>query len=158
MEKNQENKYALISNSDFFSIFKESLNLIENEYMFITKAFYEKDNVIAVYEEEGEKDCYFQLPEYRSKLVPHDRRFIYFLPKRTLQSVCKSNSPDGRYNVEVNKLIKVADPYSVEGEKVLEKDIIKEEPINIYTQLENLSKLELAMVITKATAELLTKE
>jgi len=56
MEQNDDRKYALISNEDFFSIFKDSLNLVKNEYMFITKAFYEKDNVVAIYEEEGEKD------------------------------------------------------------------------------------------------------
>ena len=158
MESSEEKKYALISGDDFLSIFKDSLNLVEKEYMFITRAYYERDDVVAIYEEEGEKDCYFQLPEYRSKLVPHERRYIYFLPKNTLQNVCKSNSPDGRFNIEVNQLIKIADPY-LQGEKVLEKqNNTQENPINIYSQLGNLSKLELAMLITKATAELLTKE
>jgi len=159
MHQNDENKYALVNQDDFFKIFEKDLNLVKNEYHFITKAFYEKDSVVALYDEEGLKDCYFQLPEYRSKLVPHSRRYIYFLPKNTLDNTTKSKSPDGRNNIEIDKLIKVADPYTLEGDKVLEnKSTSTEKQEDIYTQLGKLSKLELAMVITKATSELLTKE
>jgi len=160
MEQN-DNKYALINQDDFFNTFEKDLKLVKNQYHFITKAYYEKDNVVALYDDEAEYDCYFQLPEYRSKLVPHNRRFIYFLPKNELSKITKSKAPDGRNNVGIENLLKVADPYSLDGVKVLEKKeevLVEKKHEDIYTQLGKLSKLELAMVITKATSELLTKE
>ena len=161
MENNEEKRYALVNSNDFFNTFEKPLGLVKDEYMFITKAFYEKDSVVAIYEEEGAKDCYFQLPEYRSKLVPHSRRFIYFLPKNTFRDVFKSCAPDGRHNIEIHNLIQVADPYT-DGDKVLETQQkvqkTEEKPLNIYSQLVNLSKFELATVITSATNELLTRK
>lgn len=160
MEQSEDKKYALLSQTEFFSVFKDTFNLVKDEYYFITKAYYEKDDVVAVYKEEADKDCFFQLPEYRSKLVPHERRFIYFLPKGNLEKVTKSKAPDGRFNISTEQLVMAADPYGDGIPLKLPKEKISTttEKHDVYSQLPNLSKTELLMLIVKASTELLVKE
>jgi len=154
---NKDKKYSLLTKSEFFEIFKIPLNLKENEFYFITKAYYEKDNIIAVFKEELEKDCYFQLPEYSTKLVPNERRFIYLLPKNKGIECSKSKSPDGRYNIDISNLLIVADPYNSE-KKIEEKSFnTQENNVNLYAQIKSLSGKELIALMSIIANELLIR-
>lgn len=155
-----ENKeYSPLTEQEFYENFKKYLSLGEkDDFIFTTRAYYQSDNVVAIYENEGKKHCYFQLPNYKTKLIPHDRRYIYYLPENSVKELSKGKAPDGRDNIEVSKLIPVVDPYT--NKEILEKAgviVDEKKEFNIFTHIKTLSKSDLVNIIQVATTELLTR-
>lgn len=102
--------HEILTSKDFYEKFKDSL--VPGEFKFITKAYRQSDNTIAIFEKENKIDCYFQLPNYKTTRVPDKRKWIYKLPKGYIESSGHIEMDDGRYKIPVDDLDLWANPYS----------------------------------------------
>lgn len=116
--------YKPFTNKEFFDKFKTILNLENtNIYKFTSQAYSSKDNDVFIFTEEKGIDVYFQCPDYKNKLIPTKRNYIYKLPKNTDENYfykC-TNSKDGfMYKVKLNDLIRVyTNPYNIAGTELI---------------------------------------
>lgn len=102
--------YEVLNNKSFFEKFKDELT--PGEFKFITKAFRRSDNTVAIFDEENNVDCYFQLPSYKTTKLPEDRRWIYKLSKGSIKKGSYILMEDNRYKIPVDSLTIWKDPYN----------------------------------------------
>lgn len=85
---------------------------IDLDCRFITKTYYAPDESVSIFPEEKSIDCYFQLPNWQTKLIPDERRYIYKLPKNRANERSYAMIDERRMKVPVTDLEIFADPYS----------------------------------------------
>lgn len=128
---------------EFFDKFKVILNLEAFPFKFTSEAYSSKDNDVFIFEEEKQVDIYFQCPDYKSKLIPIKRNYIYKLPKNSPKSVfhTKVNSKDGwMYKVKLDVLIKIFEnPYDISKLAA------------VYKHIDDYSKLDKSKILTDTT-------
>jgi hypothetical protein len=85
---------------------------------FITKTYYEPKDIVAIFEDEIDADCYFQLPNWQTGLVPDDRRYIYKMPAGFAREKAYVKNSHNKIEIPVSELEFFADPYTVDVENV----------------------------------------
>jgi hypothetical protein len=110
--------HEILTSKDFYEKYKDSL--IPGEFKFITKAYRQSDNTIAIFEKENNVDCYFQLPNYKTTRVPDKRKWVYKLPKGYIKTNGHIEMDDGRYKIPVDDLELWRNPYTPD-EPMVEK-------------------------------------
>ncbi len=147
--------YKILTSGEFYD--KYSDKLTPGLFKFITAAYRQSDNTIAIFPSENNVDCYFQLPTYKTTTVPFKRRYIYKLNKETISKCNFLILEDGRYKIPVTELELFADPYDeslsvnfIEVEKKIEQEVadLNKEPEE--TDLERVAR-ELEEAINRAT-------
>jgi hypothetical protein len=104
--------YEILTSKQFYEKYQDKLK--PGEFRFITKAFRQSDNTVALFEKENYNDCYFQLPGWKTTQVPENRRWIYKLPKNSIKPGRYIEMEDGRYKIPVSELDLFSDPYEDE--------------------------------------------
>jgi hypothetical protein len=116
----------ILTSLEFHEKYEDKLE--PGQYKFIVAAFNEKEETVAIYPDENKFDCFFQLPSYKTKNVPNNRRFIYKLNKNTIQNKNYRILSDGRYKIDVKELEVWDDPYAKEEDIVPETEV-KTKPV-----------------------------
>ena len=114
----------VLTNLEFYENYKHKIS--PGKFKFITQAYKLRDKTVAIFPNENNVDCYFQLPTYGTRTVPDVRRYIYKLNKESVSSGKFLTDSSGRIVIPVNDLIIWDDPYSSK-EEVVEDIVIKEE-------------------------------
>jgi len=137
--------YEVLTSGQFYKQYQN--DLVPGEFKFITKAYRQSDNTIAIFKSENNVDCYFQLPGYKSLLVPENRCSIYRLKKGYIDENPHIPMDDERYKIPVGELELWNNPYVNEVEfpddKVPEVVEKKEEDVpkeSIFKRVERLTR------------------
>lgn len=122
------NAYQVLHYKEFFEKFK----LTSDTSRFISKAYKKTNNTVSVFEDELDKDCYFQCPDYGESYVPEERRYIYLLKANTYNSLPYTINTAGnkkRYSINIDNLIVFADPYNNGVDDIIGESLSPEEEL-----------------------------